>query len=82
MTDPAYPVYVDSTVIAGRTGQANKNGQYEKIVYMPCTAENNFIPELPKTPVDIIYLCFPNNPTGAVADKEILTNWVDFARTN
>ncbi len=82
VTDPAYPVYVDSTVIAGRTGQANKNGQYEKIVYMPCTAENNFIPELPKTPVDIIYLCFPNNPTGAVADKEVLSKWVDFARTN
>ncbi len=80
VTDPAYPVYVDSTVIAGRTGQANKNGQYEKIVYMPCTAENNFIPDLPKTPVDIIYLCFPNNPTGAVADKEILSKWVDFAR--
>jgi len=82
VTDPAYPVYVDSNVIAGRTGQANKNGQYEKIVYMPCTAENNFIPELPKTPVDIIYLCFPNNPTGAVADKEVLSKWVDFARTN
>ena len=82
VTDPAYPVYVDSTVIAGRTGKANENGQYEKIVYMPCTAENNFIPELPKTPVDIIYLCFPNNPTGAVADKEILSKWVDFARTN
>jgi len=82
VTDPAYPVYVDSAVIAGRTGQANKNGQYEKIVYMPCTAENNFIPDLPKTPVDIIYLCFPNNPTGAVADKEVLSKWVDFARTN
>jgi len=82
VTDPAYPVYVDSTVMAGRTGQANKNGQYEKIVYMPCTAENNFIPELPETPVDIIYLCFPNNPTGAVADKEVLSKWVDFARTN
>lgn len=79
VTDPAYPVYVDSNVMAGRTGQANKNGQYEKIVYMPCTAENNFIPELPKTPVDIIYLCFPNNPTGAVADKEVLSKWVDFA---
>ena len=82
MSDPAYPVYVDSNVMAGRTGQANKNGQYEKIVYMPCTAENNFIPELPKTAVDIIYLCFPNNPTGAVADKEVLSKWVDFARTN
>jgi len=80
ITDPSYPVYVDSNVMAGRTGKGNKNGQYEKIVYMPCTAENNFIPELPKTPVDIIYLCFPNNPTGAVATKEILSKWVDFAR--
>ena len=82
VTDPVYPVYVDTNVMAGRTGPANKNGQYEKIVYMPCTAENNFIPDLPKTPVDIIYLCFPNNPTGAVATKEILSRWVDFARTN
>jgi len=82
VTDPVYPVYVDSNVMAGRTGLANKNGQYEKIVYMPCTAENNFVPELPSTPVDIIYLCFPNNPTGAVATKEILAEWVDFARTN
>ncbi len=82
ITDPVYPVYVDTNVMAGRTGPANKNGQYGRIVYMPCTAENNFIPDLPKTPVDIIYLCFPNNPTGAVATKEILSRWVDFARTN
>ena len=82
VTDPVYPVYVDTNVMAGRTGPANKNGQYGRIVYMPCTAENNFIPDLPKTPVDIIYLCFPNNPTGAVATKEILSRWVDFARTN
>jgi len=82
VTDPVYPVYVDTNVMAGRTGPANKNGQYDRIVYMPCTAENNFIPDLPKTPVDIIYLCFPNNPTGAVATKEILSRWVDFARTN
>ena len=82
VTDPVYPVYVDSNVMAGRTGQANKNGQYDKIVYMPCTAENNFVPELPNSPVDIIYLCFPNNPTGAVATKQTLAEWVDFARTN
>ena len=83
VTDPVYPVYVDTNVMAGRTGQANKNGQYSKIVYMPCTAENNFIPELPSPAVgriDIIYLCFPNNPTGAVATKEILSRWVNFAR--
>ncbi|MHC4641056.1 MAG: LL-diaminopimelate aminotransferase [Planctomycetota bacterium] len=80
ITDPSYPVYVDSNVMAGRTGQANENGQFEKIVYMPCTAENNFNPELPSSHVDIIYLCYPNNPTGAVASKEVLSKWVDFAR--
>ena len=85
VTDPVYPVYVDTNVMAGRTGQADKNGQYGKIVYMSCTAENNFIPELPSPAVgriDIIYLCFPNNPTGAVATKEILKKWVSFARSN
>jgi LL-diaminopimelate aminotransferase len=82
VTDPVYPVYVDTNVMAGRTGQADKNGQYSKIVYMPCTAENNFIPELPDSSVDIIYLCFPNNPTGAVAPYEILSRWVNFARSN
>lgn len=82
VTDPVYPVYVDTNVMAGRTGHANQNSQYEKIVYMPCTAQNNFIPDLPKTHVDIIYLCFPNNPTGAVATKEVLSTWVDFAHKN
>jgi LL-diaminopimelate aminotransferase len=82
VTDPVYPVYVDTNVMAGRTGRADKNGQYGKIVYMPCTAENNFIPEPPRGSVDIIYLCFPNNPTGAVAAKEILNKWVNFARNN
>jgi LL-diaminopimelate aminotransferase len=79
ITDPSYPVYVDSNVMAGRTGEANTKGQFKKIVYMPCIAKNDFIPELPKAHVDIIYLCFPNNPTGAVATKEILSKWVDFA---
>ncbi len=82
ITDPSYPVYVDSNVMAGRTGPANDVGQYAKIVYMPCTAKNNFVPDLPTRPVDIIYLCFPNNPTGAVATKEILSKWVKFARDN
>jgi LL-diaminopimelate aminotransferase len=82
VTDPVYPVYVDTNVMAGRTGKANDQGQYERIVYMPCTAENHFVPDLPAEPVDLIYLCFPNNPTGAVASKEILTKWVDFARTH
>ena len=82
VTDPVYPVYVDTNVMAGRTGPAGKNGQYEKIVYMPCTAENNFIPDIPKQKVDIIYLCFPNNPTGAVANREVLKKWIGFARNN
>ncbi|MHC4619713.1 MAG: LL-diaminopimelate aminotransferase [Planctomycetota bacterium] len=80
VTDPVYPVYVDANVIAGRTGGANKNAQYDKIVYMPCTAENNFVPALPKQAVDMIYLCFPNNPTGAVATAAQLKGWVDYAR--
>ncbi|MHC4396117.1 MAG: LL-diaminopimelate aminotransferase [Planctomycetota bacterium] len=82
VTDPVYPVYVDTNVMAGRTGPADETGRYGKIVYMPCTAENSFIPDLPGTPVDIIYLCFPNNPTGAVASKEVLKKWVDYAKAN
>ncbi|MFQ6035474.1 MAG: LL-diaminopimelate aminotransferase [Sedimentisphaerales bacterium] len=82
VTDPVYPVYVDSNVMAGRTGQADENGQYDRIVYMPCTAKNNFVPDLPSATVDIIYLCFPNNPTGATATREVLSKWVNFARVN
>lgn len=81
VADPVYPVYVDTNVMAGRTGQADRNGRYEKIVYMPCTAENSFLPDLPAGPVDIIYLCFPNNPTGAVASRDVLSKWVNFARS-
>ncbi len=81
VADPVYPVYVDTNVMAGRTGQADRSGRYKKIVYMPCTAENSFIPDLPEDPVDIIYLCFPNNPTGAVASRDVLSKWVDFARS-
>jgi len=80
VTDPVYPVYVDTNVIAGRTGRAQGEGQYEGIVYMPCTAENGFVPALPERDVGLIYLCFPNNPTGAVATKEQLKEWVDYAR--
>lgn len=82
VTDPVYPVYVDTNVMAGRTGEAKENGRYGGIVYMPCTAQNNFVPELPTEPVDMIYLCYPNNPTGMVASKEELKKWVDFAREN
>jgi LL-diaminopimelate aminotransferase len=80
--DPVYPVYNDTNVMVGRTGAADAKGYYEGIVYMPCTEENNFAPAVPNEKVDIIYLCFPNNPTGAVATKEQLQGWVDYARAN
>ena len=79
--DPAYPVYVDSNVIGGRTGQANA-GMYEGLVYMPCTEANGFMPDLPTGKVDLIYLCSPNNPTGAVATHAELKRFVDYARRN
>ena len=82
VADPVYPVYVDTNVMAGRTAAATETGQFEGIVYMPCTAENNFAPALPAEPVDLIYLCFPNNPTGAVVSKEALRQWVDYAKDN
>ena len=80
ITDPVYPVYVDTNVMAGHTGPAKADGSYEGLVYLPCTAENNFVPEPPKEHVDLVYLCFPNNPTGAVARREQLTRWVEYAR--
>ncbi len=82
VADPVYPVYVDTNVMAGRTGQAQEKGRYGGIVYMPCIPENGFVPELPKQPVDMIYLCYPNNPTGAVATREQLARWVAYAREN
>jgi len=72
----------NTNVMAGRTGSADEGGQYGSVVYMPATAANGFVPEPPQQPVDMIYLCFPNNPTGAVATKEQLAKWVDYARTN
>jgi LL-diaminopimelate aminotransferase len=78
--DPVYPVYVDSNVMAGHTGSPRKDGSYEGIVYLPCIADNQFVPEPPKEHVDLIYLCFPNNPTGAVATRKQLELWVDYAR--
>lgn len=80
--DPVYPVYVDTNVMAGRTGGPAGQGRYEGIVYMPCTEDNHFVPEPPSQKVDLIYLCFPNNPTGAVATKDQLARWVDYARRN
>ncbi len=83
ITDPVYPVYLDTNVMSGRSGKYNKEtGKYENIVYMPATAENNFIPELPKEKVDIIYLCFPNNPTGTTLTKKELEKWVKYAKAN
>ncbi|ACK72433.1 aminotransferase class I and II [Gloeothece citriformis PCC 7424] len=82
VTDPVYPVYVDTNVMAGHTGDANDKGEYLGLVYLPMTANNNFTPELPSQKVDLIYLCFPNNPTGATATKENLTKWVNYAKEN
>lgn len=79
--DPVYPVYLDTNVMAGRTGRFNQ-GRYENIVYLNSTTENDFIPALPDEPVDLIYLCFPNNPTGTTISKELLTRWVAFAKEN
>lgn len=83
VTDPVYPVYVDSNVMAGRTGNYNvEKGQFESIVYLPCTEANGMKPALPTTHVDMIYLCFPNNPTGMTLNKAELKQWVDYAREN
>jgi len=82
VTDPVYPVYVDSNVMAGRSGPMQESGRYKGIVYLPCTAENNFIPELPETAVDLIYLCLPNNPTGTALSREELSKWVEYAHEN
>src|SRR5438046_899010 len=80
--DPVYPVYADANVVAGRTGAADESGRYAGMVYLPVVAENRFQPALPDRPVDLIYLCYPNNPTGAVATREALTRWVDYARAH
>jgi LL-diaminopimelate aminotransferase len=80
--DPVYPVYNDTNVMIGRTGEADAKGYYEGIVYMPINAANNFVPDLPQEKVDLIYLCYPNNPTGTVATKAELKMWVDYALEN
>lgn len=82
VTDPVYPVYVDTNVMAGNTGDVNEKGEYEGLVYLPITADNNFTAEIPTQKVDLIYLCFPNNPTGATATKEYLQAWVNYAKAN
>jgi LL-diaminopimelate aminotransferase len=80
LMDPVYPVYVDSNVMAGRSGENDGKGRYAGFVYMPSTAENNFTPALPDRHVDLIYLCYPNNPTGSVLRVDALKKWVDYAR--
>jgi LL-diaminopimelate aminotransferase len=82
VTDPVYPVYVDTNVMAGHTGDANEKGEYAGLVYLPVTAENNFTAQIPTQKVDLIYLCFPNNPTGAVATRAHLQAWVDYAKSH
>ena len=82
ITDPVYPVYVDTNVMAGNTGDADENGAYGGLLYMPCNAENHFVAGVPTEKADLIYLCFPNNPTGAVATREQLTEWVNYAKKN
>lgn len=82
VTDPVYPVYVDTNVMAGNTGEADEAGRYEGLVYLPISADNNFTAQIPEEKVDMIYLCFPNNPTGSVASKAHLQAWVDYARNH
>lgn len=81
VTDPVYPVYIDSNVMSGRTGTP-ENGKWSDVVYIPCTEANNFVPDLPDRRVDIIYLCYPNNPTGTTLTKEELKKWVNYALDN
>ena len=82
VTDPVYPVYVDTNVMTGRTGEANKEGEYQGLSYIPINFENGFQAQIPKEKFDLIYLCFPNNPTGAVATREQLFDWVEYAKEN
>ncbi|MBW4517101.1 MAG: LL-diaminopimelate aminotransferase [Timaviella obliquedivisa GSE-PSE-MK23-08B] len=82
VTDPVYPVYVDTNVMAGHTGDANDKGEYGGLVYLPISADNNFTAQIPTQKVDLIYLCFPNNPTGATATKAHLQAWVNYAKAN
>ncbi len=82
VSDPVYPAYVDTNVMSGRTGPAAAGGGYEGLVYLPCTATNDFVPALPDVRLDVIYLCYPNNPTGAMISRSRLAEWVDYALAN
>ena len=82
ITDPSYPVYVDTNAMAGRAGEPTASGEWTNLVYLQCNAENNFVPALPTEKVDLVYLCYPNNPTGTTLTKEQLTVWVEYAKVN
>lgn len=82
VTDPVYPVYVDTNVMAGRAGTLGADGRWDNLVYLPCVEENNFVPALPGAPADVIYLCYPNNPTGTTLTRDQLKVWVDYALAN
>ena len=82
IADPVYPVYLDTNVMAGRTGELQADGHFEGVVYLPCTSENEFSPSIPTEHVDLIYLCSPNNPTGTTLSKEALVKWVAYAKAN
>ncbi len=82
LMDPVYPVYLDTNVMVGHTGPTGESGRYSGLVYLDCTAENGFVPEIPSEQVDVIYLCYPNNPTGTVATVDQLTKWVEYAQAN
>lgn len=82
VTDPIYPVYIDSNVMGGRAGELQENGQWNNICYLPCTAENLFTPQIPDYKIDIVYLCSPNNPTGMALNRDELKKWVDYALEN
>ena len=82
IADPVYPVYLDTNVMAGRTGELQADGHFAGVVYLPCTAQNNFSPAIPTEHVDLIYLCSPNNPTGTTLSRDALKNWVNYAKAN
>ncbi|KAA6345836.1 LL-diaminopimelate aminotransferase [termite gut metagenome] len=82
VTDPVYPVYIDSNVMGGRSGVLEENGRWSNLVYIPCTSENNFVPQIPDKRIDMLYLCYPNNPTGTTLTKSELKRWVDYALAN
>ena len=82
ITDPSYPVYVDTNAMGGRAGEPTASGEWTNLVYLSCNAENNFVPALPTEKVDLVYLCYPNNPTGTTLTKEEMTVWVEYAKAN